>query len=136
MARSPSHGVPTLQWFFFPDRTPKSAREELLLNLQAQWMTLTLLESAAFASSAQEWAPLGVYLVQFGRIHQKLPQPARANVEPLRSQLSKVHQAWDASEDADALTAKLRQLPAAKRRALKAYQVALEAALSEVVQSP
>jgi hypothetical protein len=129
MGRSSPNITPPLGWFFFAEREPQSVKEELLQNLQSQWMTLHLLQSQGFAGHLQEWAALGLYLMQFNRLVERLPNTLAPLAETLTNLLNQGWPQWLESMTAEALAGVLRKQPSKERNGWKSYMKELEKTL-------
>jgi hypothetical protein len=129
-----SHGItPSLGWFFFSEREPQSVKEELLQNLQSQWMTLHLLQSQGFSSHLQEWAALGLYLLQFSRLIERLPLRLAPEAEGLSRLLNAGWPNWVDSVTAEGLAGILREKPAKTAASWGVYMKELEQVLCRLL---
>lgn len=111
MGKSSTNIRPSLGWFFFSEREPQSVKEELLQNLQAQWMALHILQSKGFKPQLQEWAALGLYLLQFSRIVERLPHRLAPEAAPLTALLDAGWPQWLNSMTAESLAGIAQQRP-------------------------
>jgi hypothetical protein len=129
MGRSSTNQIPALNWFFFTDREPQSVKEELLVNLQSQWMTLHLLERQGYKPELQEWAALGLYLVQFSRILERLPHRLAPLAETLKELLDEGWPQWVDAMTADSLAPLLKGATRRSKAHWKEYRKELEKTL-------